>query len=400
MMGRFVNRRFDSSVMRRFGDDPLATFLFHRHPHRSVSTIASPPNRPSDLAGDDEIPTAVALTDPPGPAGGHPPGRPPGHPPGRKRLGGGPSPGDDPVGDNLARDPLRDQRRRQRETEREQLRTSRFDVVTSLFVALIAFIGIFVAILFVIWITSRWTWEPVAIEPIIEPPAAGRGENAEGTERDFEPPSAEEIQELLEPTLEESIVAITDAVTEVATDVVTDTVSDSPANGDSRPPGPEGEGADIVPRGERWQLEWSAKDVDSFARKLDSFGIELGAIGGGVDGLEIVGKLSGGSQKRNNPKPSSEPRLYFQFLRPTPLKDYMQTLMARGGARVGLANQRLLMFLPEPMENQLARLELDYAKKNGHELVQEIGKTIFELVEDDGKYSFVVTSQRYRKPRW
>ena len=77
----------------------------------------------------------------------------------------------------------RDARVQQREEERAKLRTSRFDVVTSFFMALILFIGTFVFILFIIWLTSRWSFPPRAIEPIIENPA-GRGPNPEGFERD------------------------------------------------------------------------------------------------------------------------------------------------------------------------------------------------------------------------
>ena len=50
-----------------------------------------------------------------------------------------------------------------REAEREKFRISRFDVVTSLFMALILFIGVFVAMLFIIWLTSRWTFPPRAV---------------------------------------------------------------------------------------------------------------------------------------------------------------------------------------------------------------------------------------------
>ncbi len=88
--------------------------------------------------------------------------------------------------------------------EREKLRTSRFDIVTSFFMALILFIGTFVLMLFIIWLTTRWSFPPRPIEPIIENPA-GRGENPEGFERDFEPPGAEEVEELMEPTLQDTL---------------------------------------------------------------------------------------------------------------------------------------------------------------------------------------------------
>ena len=111
-----------------------------------------------------------------------------------------------------------------RQQEREKLRISRFDIVTSFFMALILFIGTFALMLFIIWLTSRWSFPPRAIEPIIENPA-GRGENPEGFERDFEPPGAEEVEELMEPTLQDTLEAVTDAVSTVAGALVT---SDTP----------------------------------------------------------------------------------------------------------------------------------------------------------------------------
>src|SRR5210317_284743 len=126
----------------------------------------------------------------------------------------------------------------EREEERAKLRLSRFDIVTSFFMALILFIGTFVFMLFVIWLTSRWSFPPKAIKPIPENPA-GRGENPEGFERDFEPPGAEEVEELMEPTLQDTLEAVTDAVSSVAgalatTDTAATATTSGTGAGDSR----------------------------------------------------------------------------------------------------------------------------------------------------------------------
>ena len=106
-----------------------------------------------------------------------------------------------------------------REQEREKLRTSQFDLVTSFLVALMAFIGLFFTMLIILWLTTRWTWTEPPMEMPVENPA-GRGENAEGFERDFEPPGEEEVEDLLEPTLADTIEAVTDAVSSVAASLV------------------------------------------------------------------------------------------------------------------------------------------------------------------------------------
>ncbi len=293
------------------------------------------------------------------------------------------------------------ERQATRAQERAKLRISRFDIVTSFFMALILFIGTFVTILFIVWLTSRWSFPPRAIEPIIENPA-GRGENPEGFERDFEPPGAEEVEELMEPTLAETIEAVTDAVSTVAASLAT-TDSNAPAStqgsgaGDSRPPGPAGEGEDIIPRFERWQLNFSARNLKAYATQLDFYAIELGAIGGSVQGVDVANNLAGNPQKRRIVDTESEKRLYFMWNSPGPLMEYDRQLLQQAG--IPLPNRQMLKFIPPDLENQLAVIELDYAKQKGHQSVTEIAKTIFESKGSGNGYAFEVIDQRYRKPR-
>lgn len=303
-------------------------------------------------------------------------------------------------------DPAADQesvspRMEERLHEREKFRISRFDVVTSLFMALILFIGTFVLMLFIIWLTSRWSFPPRPIEPIIENPA-GRGDNPEGFERDFEPPGAEEVEELMEPTLQDTLEAVTDAVSRVAGALVT-TETEATATttgtgkGDSRPPGPEGEGEDIIPRFERWQLNFTARDLRSYAVQLDFYLIELGAVGGSIQGVDIAKNLAGGPQTYRIVDTESEKRLYFMWNSPSPLMEFDRQLLQQ--AAIALPNRQMLKFIPKELENHLAQIELEYSAAHGHPSVTEIAKTVFESKSDAGGYKFEVISQRYRKPR-
>ena len=285
--------------------------------------------------------------------------------------------------------------------EREKLRTSRFDSITSLFMALILFIGTFVSMLFIIWLTTRWSFPPQPIDPIIENPA-GRGENPEGFERDFEPPGAEEVEELMEPTLQDTLEAVTDAVSTVAGALVTNDTAATATTagtgaGDSRPPGPPGEGEDIIPRFERWQLNFTARDVRSYATQLDFFKIELGAIGGSIQGVDVASNLSSRIQKARIQDTASEKRLYFMWNSPSPVMAFDRQLLQQAG--IELSNRQMLKFIPKDLENQLAVIELEYSASKGHPSVTEIAKTVFECKADGGKYAFEVVSQRYRKPR-
>tara|TARA_R110002049_G_scaffold2750_10_gene22443 strand:- start:85839 stop:86774 length:936 start_codon:yes stop_codon:yes gene_type:complete len=284
-----------------------------------------------------------------------------------------------------------------RRLEREKLRISKFDVVTSFFLALIFFIGTFVLMLFIVWMLGGKP-KPRALAPLIENPA-GRGDNAEGFERDFEPPGAEEVEELLEPTLQDTIEAVTDAVSSVAATLDSMNTNATASTqgtgrGDSRPPGPEGEGDDIIPRFERWELRFSAKNVRSYAGQLDFYGIELGAVGGDVQGVDIVSNLASSPKSRRVPS-EEEKRLYFMWKSASPLMRYDQQLIQQAG--VPLPGRQMLKFVPAELENQLAHTELDYAKEKGYESVKQIAKTIFESKGGGDGYVFEVIEQRYRK---
>lgn len=299
-------------------------------------------------------------------------------------------------GEGGAAVPPLDPRALKRRQEREKLRTSQFDVVSSLLMALMWFIGIFVLLLFIIWVTSRITFAPKPFPPIIENPA-GRGDNAEGLERDFEPPGADEIVDLVEPTIQDTLTAVTDAVSSVAvTTNAAATVGTS--KGDSRPPGPEAEGDDIIPRHERWELRFSAKNIDSYAQQLDFYNIELGVLGGGVQGVDYAAGLAGSPRTRHGAS-DDEKRLYFMWVdRSSPLYQFDRQLLQRAGINLG-AGREMMKFVEPELENMLAHVELEYAKENGHESVTEIQKTIFESQSQSTGYGFVVVDQRYRVPK-
>ena len=287
-----------------------------------------------------------------------------------------------------------------RAQQREMLRTSRFDLVTSFFMALILFIGTFVLMMFILWLLSGDPKSRPQRIPLEQ--AAGRGDNPEGFERDFEPPGAEEVEELMEPTLLDTIEAVTEAVSNIAatldtmnTDATTETAGSGA--GDSRPPGPEGEGDDTVPRYERWQLNFAAKDLQSYARQLDFYRIELAAVGGGVQGVDYAFDLSTNPKTRRERDTSTENRLYFMWTSPSPLQRFDEQLLQRAG--VSLAGRSQIRFIPPELEEALYQAEMQYAQSKGRQSVTEIAKTVFESKSDANGYAFEVVSQRYREPR-
>ena len=282
-------------------------------------------------------------------------------------------------------------------TGTRNLRTQKVDVVASLLMSLLIIFGMLAIVLFLVWATSTFTWNTGGIEVEPEPTAAGRGDHAEGFARDIEPPGAEEADFLTEPTLAESLEAVTDAVTSVAAtmdNVDTDATATAVGSGrgDSRPPGPLGEGEDIVSRFERWELKFLAKDVKSYAVQLDQYKIELGCIGK-TKLVDYAFGFSGSPQKRSG-KGSDEKRLYFMWRTDGPLVSFDRQLLGQAGVQT--QGRQLLKFIPKELEDRLYQTEMKYAISKGHSKVREIAKTVFESQPASSGFDFVVIEQRYR----
>lgn len=276
------------------------------------------------------------------------------------------------------------------------LRTQKVDVVASLLMSSFLITGPAVFVLFLIWFTSTYKWESGGIQ-VEEERVAGRGDHAEGFARDIEPPGAEEADFLNEPTLAESLEAVTDAVTSVAAtmdNVDTDANASAVGSGrgDSRPPGPLGEGEDIVSRFERWELKFLAKDVKTYAAQLDFYKIELGCIGKSKL-VDYAFGFTGSPQKRSG-KGSDEKRLYFMWRQDGPLVAFDRQLLGQAGVQT--QGRQMLKFIPKELEDKIYQTEMKYAISKGHSKVREIAKTVFESQPASSGFDFVVIEQRYR----
>jgi hypothetical protein len=224
---------------------------------------------------------------------------------------------------------------------------------------------------------------------------AGRGDHAAGFARDLEAPGMEEMPELTEPQLEATLEAVTETVSSVAASVdVLDTPSMATGKGegglgDSRPPGPLGEGENIIPRWERWEVRWSATSVDAYAQQLDFFKIELAAAGGSPT-IDYASNLARPTPTRRSGPPDQEKRLYMTWRSGT-LEAFDRTLLARAG--INAQGRILLQFYPEEVEDQLAWMEM---QNGGGRSVKEFLRTVFGVRSVRGGYEFHILEQRFR----
>lgn len=281
------------------------------------------------------------------------------------------------------------------------MHVSRFDQVASLVVALLIMVGVTVLGMFIIWLTATLVFVPRSVPVKLVENVPGRGDHAEGFERDLEAPGMEEMPELAEPQLEAAMEAMTEAVSSVA--AALDSVSmpsDATSKGeggmgDSRPPGPLGEGDNIIPRWERWEIRFESSSISAYARQLDAFNIELGAAGGKKNVDYAFNLINGKPDSRSGPS-DKEQRLYMTW-RGGNLQKFDEQLLTKAG--VNIKGRTLMQFYPEKVEDELAWIEDVYAK-NQNKVIQEYLKTVFEVKPKGNGWEFVVAEMRFRpKPK-
>lgn len=246
---------------------------------------------------------------------------------------------------------------------RSPLRVTAYDRVAAWLIALLVLVGLTATVLFIIWLTTVLVLRRVS-KPIEMIQYPGRGDHAEGYERDPEPPGLEEVDiEMEQPTLEASMEAVTDLASTVAASLETfetDALltAKGSGRGDSRPPGPEGEGDDVVPPWERWEIRYSTASIEEYARQLDFFRIELGAAGGSKL-IDYAYNLSNNPPARRQGSGKDEKRVYLTWRSGT-LRQFDEQLLARAGIPT---NGRIVMqFIPEEVYNELHRLEFENAR--------------------------------------
>jgi hypothetical protein len=279
------------------------------------------------------------------------------------------------------------------------MRTNKVEQVSSLLISIAVMLAFAVGMLFLLFLLSmNWTRTlPMELEA---ERIAGRGDNAAGFERDFDPPAADEVEQLSEPALEQTIQMVNDAIAAIAsmdTIIANDAIAgDRSGQGDSRPPGPEGEGVDGVHRGERWELKFSARDRKAYAGQLDAFGIELAAIGGGIPTIDYASTLAKAPKARSSTR-DQEKRLFFSYVTNNALMQFDKALLQSAG--VNIKERTVLKFIPKELEDTLALAEkAHYVEKRSKDFrVSDIAKTIFECkATKNGKFEWAVIDQRYR----
>lgn len=279
----------------------------------------------------------------------------------------------------------------------ESIKVNRYDRIAGLLVASLILIGGSVATLFFVWLSTVWVFNPTLL-PVPVERIAGRADHAPGVERALEAPGEEEMPEVLAPQVQIALASITDSVTSVSASW--DLFEASPINisrgkrnvGDNRPRGPLGDGDNTIPRWERWEIRYLSDSLSEYAKQLDFFHIELAAAGGKPH-LDYASNFTAAKPATRRGPGKSEDRIYMTWKSAT-LRQFDRQLLGRGG--IDTAGRIVMQFYPQELEEQLARIEMDNARKHGHSTAREFLKTVFGVRPTSSGYEHYIIEQRFR----
>jgi hypothetical protein len=267
------------------------------------------------------------------------------------------------------------------------LKVSAYDRVASLLVSLLVLAGLVVTILFVIFLTTRIFTATALPEMVLVEEEDVQDEA--GSDVEIEEPGIDELVDLEEPDVADTLAAVTDAVSTVAASLdAIDAVMSSrgSGSGERRKRG----GSDTIPRWQRWEIRFLATTLEAYAKELEFFGIELAAVGGGRPGIDYAYFESGVVKQRSAASSGEDDRLYFTW-QGGRFKEQDQDLLRRAG--VNTSGRVVCQFYPKAIENQLAVLE---QAARGSRPLKDIKRTIFGVRPAGRGYEFFVIDIQWR----
>lgn len=281
-----------------------------------------------------------------------------------------------------------------------KMNVSLYDRVASLLISLLIFLSITAAFLFVVWFTNRVFARQEAVPVVMQDVGGGSLDGIAGESIEIESPNQDEIAEETdledEPELQETLAMVMDTIAtreaDLADPSLTDEISSSrsgASTGDGRAPGlGSGDGTPGVPRAQRWEIRFAdGATLDEYAKQLDFFKIELGAIGA-TSTVYYASNLAANKPTQRTAPGDQEKRLYMSWQGGS-LRSADKALLNRAGIKTD--GRLLVQFYPPETESVLLGQELAYKNRNQ----SEIRKTVFGVRAAGGGYEFYVIDQSY-----
>jgi hypothetical protein len=278
-----------------------------------------------------------------------------------------------------------------------ELKPSLYEKTSTWLTAILLLFGSITFIMFVIWLSSRMVWDrPVAKVTSLEDVGGGSFGDNPLVKPEFDEPVTEEVPEIEEPKVEQSLDSISEVV--VAQTVTLESLTpprgfgrgEGTGIGDGRGAGSGPGTAAGTPAWERWEIRFNATDLDVYKRQLDFFKVELGIAGGGIPHIDYLKNFTAATPTKRQGSPRDEKRLFFIY-KSGALKQADRQLASEAGINI---NGRVVMqFYTQEMYNTLLRLEHEQMGKRS---ISDVVRTVFGVRPAGGGYEFYVIGQDYR----
>ncbi|MGI8982236.1 MAG: hypothetical protein ACR2FY_23635 [Pirellulaceae bacterium] len=284
-------------------------------------------------------------------------------------------------------------------TDVAQLGTSKYEQASAMLSSMLLLLGMMTIVMFLVWLSATIIWDKPVARVTLEDVGGGGSGNMAGDDKNLEEPNPEEVPEVVELKVDQPLESIATMVSTevVALDAVTGETSfgkgEGTGTGDGRGKGPGGPGtSDGIPAWERWEIKFSANEIDVYAQQLDFFKVELGVAGGGIEDVDYCSNFSAATPQRRSAKPKDEKRLCFLY-KAGNLREADRTLARKAGIQV--SDRVVFQFYTQEMYTRLLTLENE---KMGKRRIIEVKKTTFGIRGAPGKWEFYVIDQQYRAP--
>ena len=284
--------------------------------------------------------------------------------------------------------------------QRFETGVSKYERYASALIALIILVGLAVLMLFLIWLTSLdWSTNK---EPTFTDELMGNNSNPEGIAEDFEEPGVEELADVQEPQLMDAVEAITSdpSTQKAAYEAVNgnkEQMGTGKGLGDYRESGP-GSGGNLkyIPDADRWEIRYTTSNRAEYAKQLDYFKIELGAMSAATDHIAYASNLSAAQPTAATGDRASErnkKRIYFRYPQKstTKLKGWDRELLKAAG--INMENRLQVQFYPNETRQKLFALE---AAELGNKSLESVLKTTFGVRATQTGFEYYVIGIKYR----
>lgn len=276
-----------------------------------------------------------------------------------------------------------------------ETQVSKFDLLNAMLVSMIMIIGFLVLAMFLIWLTTAFDFSKQKTAVVLEVSEDTGDEKPEGEADDILEPGVEEFPEVDVPQLANALEAVTDAVSSVrgSLEERSGMASEMGKGGGfgSREGGPGGGGGG-VPEYKRWIINYESDSIDTYAKQLSFFDIDIGVVHNSSDRIVRIRDPGGSPSVIQSNRTNELKTLRFMHKKPQ-MQRWDQTLATRQG--VPLDDCLTCQFYPEATRQIIRQVEAQALEGTGKKLI-EVRNTILKVIPTGSGFEFKVLDILYR----